>query len=243
MEYNNSKEKEIIVDIEIDESSHEAHANSDPVSGNKWRKISLNKLFSGVLGLNGPDDGGPTKKSDSILSGSVEYPNKTATGWLVGKNQEPSPNVERDDAEEKKKAKKAHKPPRPPRGPSLDAADMRLIKEISKIAMKKRERIERIKALKKMKTTGLPSSSSSSSSPSSSLSSSSSTISAMVITVLFFLVLIFQGLGSSTSSNMRLMGAPQSAPETRGLTPVQFYETLLSDDGAAPSFVPSKSVL
>ncbi|KAL6515905.1 hypothetical protein OROGR_019210 [Orobanche gracilis] len=241
MEYNNSKEKEIIVDIEIAESSHEAHVNSDPVSDNKWRKISLNKLFSGVLGLNGAADGGPMKKSDSIASGSVEYPNKTAMGWLVGKNQEPRPNVERDDAEEKKKAKKAHKPPRPPRGPSLDAADMRLIKEISKIAMKKRERIERIKALKKMKTTRLPSSSLSS--PSSSLSSSGSTISAMVITVLFFLVLIFQGLGSSTSSNMRLMWAPQPAPETRGLTPVLFYKTLLSDDGAAPSFVPSKSVL
>ncbi|KAL6504981.1 hypothetical protein OROGR_024798 [Orobanche gracilis] len=241
MEYNNSKEKEIIVDIEIGESSHVAHANSGPVSGNKWRKISLNKLFSGVLGLNGPAYGGPTKKSDSISSESVEYPNKTATGWLVVKNHKPNPNVERDDADERKKAKKAHKPPQPPRGPSLDAADMRLIKEISKIAMKKRERVERINALKKMKTTRLPSSSSSS--PSSSLSSSGSTISAMVITVLFFLVIIFQGLGSSTSSNMRLMGAPQPEPETRGLTPVQFYETVLSNDGAAPSFVPSKSVL
>lgn len=51
------------------------------------------------------------------------------------------------------------------------------------------------------------------------------------------------GLGSSTSSNLTLAGAPQPAPETTGLSPVQFYKTIMSDDGAAPSFLPPKSVL
>ncbi|GER44370.1 T6A9.7 protein [Striga asiatica] len=124
------------------------------------------------------------------------------------------PNFEKDN-----KMAGAPKPPRPPRGPSLDSSDMRLLKEISKIAVKKRERVERIKALKKMKALSLSSSSSSS-------SSLSSSISAMVITVLFFLVLIIQGVGCSTSSNVRLHVAPQPAQESRGLTAVQFYRAV-----------------
>ncbi|GFQ01541.1 hypothetical protein PHJA_002298000 [Phtheirospermum japonicum] len=233
MEHNSSKEKEVIVDIEIGhEASHEANAKTGPTSSNKWGKKSLNKLVSGVLGFNGSSDGGPA-------AATVEYPNET-TGLLVNENHEQSQGA----VPEKKKGgkvKKAPKPPRPPRGPSLDASDMRLIKEISKIAMKKRERIERIKTLKKLKAARMTSSSSAASSAS--LTSSGSTISAMVITVLFFLVLILQGLGSSSSSNMRVAGAPRPAPETTGglgLTPAQFYKTVMYNDGAAPSFVPPK---
>ncbi|KAI3449374.1 hypothetical protein Pfo_006039 [Paulownia fortunei] len=245
MEYSNSKEKEVIVDIEIGEASHGAHVKSDSISGNKRGKVSLSKLVGGFLGFNGSAVGEPRMKSDGISGGSVEYSHETME-LLVDKNpvgqqnQGLVPPVEKDKEKERRKAgkvKKAPKPPRPPKGPSLDAADMRLVKEISKIAMKKRERIERIKALKKMKAARLPSPSSSSLS-----SSSGGTLPAMFITAFFFLVLIFQGLGSSTSSNLALTGAPQPAPETTGLTSVQFYKTVLSDDGAAPSFVPPKSM-
>ncbi|KAL0389738.1 UNVERIFIED_CONTAM: putative pre-splicing factor ATP-dependent RNA helicase DEAH2 [Sesamum calycinum] len=156
--------------------------------------------------------------------------------------QGPLPLAEKDHEKERRKAgkvKKAPKPPRPPKGPSLDAADMRLIKEISKIAMKKRERIERLKAYKKMKAARLPPPSSSSSSSAFS-PSSGGTISAMVITILFILVLIFQGLGSLGSSNLALTEAPQPAPETTDLSPIQLYKTVMSDDGAAPIFLPPK---
>lgn len=87
--------------------------------------------------------------------------------------------------EKRKKAsnKKAPKPPRPPKAPSLDAADHKLIREISELAMLKRARIERMKALKKMKVVK-------SSSPS---SSNTSSLLAMVFTVVFFVVIIFQG--------------------------------------------------
>lgn len=78
--------------------------------------------------------------------------------------------------------KKAPKPPRPPRAPSLDAADLKLIREISELAMLKRARIERMQALKKkMKTT-----------KSSSLSNSG--IFSMVFTIVFCVVIIFQGI-------------------------------------------------
>lgn len=71
------------------------------------------------------------------------------------------------------------KPPRPPKGPSLDAADQKLVREIVELARKKRARIEQIKAAKKTKA--------------SKSSSVQSGISAMIITLLFFCVIIFQG--------------------------------------------------
>lgn len=71
------------------------------------------------------------------------------------------------------------KPPRPPRGPSLDAADMMLVKEISELAILKRKRIERMKTLRKVKREKP--------------SSINSSLFAMVVTILFLVVIIFQG--------------------------------------------------
>ncbi|XP_044484489.1 uncharacterized protein LOC123210289 [Mangifera indica] len=68
--------------------------------------------------------------------------------------------------------RKAPKRPKPPRGPSLDSADLKLIQEITEIAMLKRARIERMKAAKQ--------------------SSPNSNILAMLFTVLFCPVTIFQ---------------------------------------------------
>lgn len=97
-------------------------------------------------------------------------------------------------------AKKPPKPPRPPRGYSLDAADRKLIKELHELAMMKRARVERMKALKKMKAAKA-----SSSVP---LGSNGSFF-AMFFTVLFFLVLIFQGMSSGNSSTS-FHGSPES---------------------------------
>ncbi|PIN23253.1 hypothetical protein CDL12_04019 [Handroanthus impetiginosus] len=80
-------------------------------------------------------------------------------------------------------AKKPPKPPRPPRGLSLDAADQKLIKELAELAMIKRARIERMKALKKMKAAKASSAS----------ATSSGNLIAMVFTILFCIVIIFQG--------------------------------------------------
>ncbi|XP_059317840.1 uncharacterized protein LOC132068301 isoform X2 [Lycium ferocissimum] len=101
--------------------------------------------------------------------------------------------VEKKTSKEKRKstsAQKAPKPPRPPRGFSLDAADQKLIKEIAELAMIKRARIERMKALKKMKAAKA-------SSTSSALNGSSL---ALLFTVFFFFVLLFQGMSYRSST-------------------------------------------
>ncbi|KAH0783107.1 hypothetical protein KY290_002705 [Solanum tuberosum] len=80
---------------------------------------------------------------------------------------------------EKTRKPKPPKPPRPPKGPSLDASDAKFVKEISELAIWKRRRTERMNALKKIKKE--------------SGSSSRMNILATVITILFFLIIIFQG--------------------------------------------------
>ena len=226
----NLKEKEVLIDIESNEGSPGAHAERVPSSGGRKGNVSLKRLVSGILSFNGSSEGE-----------SGEYTQET-TKLLVDRNmggQGSVPLLEKDNEGRKgEKVNKAAKPPRPPKGPTLDAADMRLLKEITKIAKRKQERMERLKAIKKLKAAKARSPSSSSSS---SLASSSATISAMFITGFFFLVIILQGLGSSTSSNVTLAAAPQPAPETTGLTPIEFYKTVMSDDGAAPSFLPPAS--
>lgn len=79
----------------------------------------------------------------------------------------------------KSSSKKPPKPPLPPRGVSLDAADQKLIKEIAQIAMIKRLRIERMKALRKMKAVK-------------GSSSSNGNLFAMLFTMLFCLIILFQ---------------------------------------------------
>ncbi|KAL6503327.1 hypothetical protein OROGR_025250 [Orobanche gracilis] len=88
-------------------------------------------------------------------------------------------------------AKKPPKPPRPPRGLSLDAADRKLVKEISELTLIKRARIERMKALRKIKAAKASSGS----------TSSSGNLIAMVFTILFFVVIIFQGCHPKTSNS------------------------------------------
>ncbi|CAH9114989.1 unnamed protein product [Cuscuta epithymum] len=102
--------------------------------------------------------------------------------------------MEKKVEKEKRKsisAKKPPKPPRPPRGLSLDAADQKLIKEIHELALIKRARIDRMKALKKLKAV-----------KASSVSSAfSGSFFAMFFTVVFFMVLIFQGMSSGNGSS------------------------------------------
>ncbi|KAK2644196.1 hypothetical protein Ddye_019391 [Dipteronia dyeriana] len=118
--------------------------------------------------------------------------------------------------EKRKKSsnKKPPKPPKPPRGPSLDAADQKLIREISELAMLKRARVERMRALRKMKAVK---------------QSSNSNLFAMVFTVIFCLVIIFQGLVSS-GTPVSFQGSPMSTDTAEGaLISVQFSGNPSSD--------------
>ncbi|MFQ6633492.1 hypothetical protein Gotur_010988 [Gossypium turneri] len=78
-------------------------------------------------------------------------------------------------------SRKPPKPPRPPKAPLLDAADQQLVREIVELSMRKRTRIKRINAMKKVKAANVA-------------PSSSSSLFAMVITVIFCLVILFQGI-------------------------------------------------
>ncbi|CAI9267704.1 unnamed protein product [Lactuca saligna] len=100
--------------------------------------------------------------------------------------------------EKRKKSTSAKKPPKPPRQHSsfsLDSADQKLIKELTELAMIKRARIERMKALMQKKA----SKASSSSNPS---------LFAMLFTIIFFLVLLLQGM-SCQKSHGTFKGSPQ----------------------------------
>lgn len=126
-------------------------------------------------------------KDGSILVSSMIYGRPIGGDELLGEGENPvkivggvSPNAKK----EKRMSMSAKKPPRPPRGLSLDAADQKLIKEISELAMIKRARIERMKALKKMKAAKAVSSAS---------ASSSGNFIAMMFTILFCVVILFQG--------------------------------------------------
>ncbi|KAL2508562.1 uncharacterized protein Fot_32209 [Forsythia ovata] len=230
MEYNNSKEKEV-VDIESGGASGGANTGTRPNTGKKRGKKLLNKLTSGVLGLNGSTKLDPSIDSDSNPGGLIKESHEPLEllidkGICGQESQELLPLIEKKHEKERRKtgkSKKAAKPPRPPKGPSLDAADMKLVREISEHATKKRERIERMKALKKMKAAKK-------SSP-----SSTSTIYAMIVTILFFLVIFFQGLGSRKSLTETSPGAPEPASETKSLISVEYYNRTFSNAGSSES--------
>ncbi|XP_042022671.1 uncharacterized protein LOC121769958 [Salvia splendens] len=120
-----------------------------------------------------------------------------------------SPNSEGKTRKERRSTMSAKKPPRPPRGLSLDAADQKLIKEISELLMMKRARIERIKALKKAKAAKGMSSS----------ASSAGNLIAMLFTLLFCIVIIFQGCHpwGNFTRNSSAVGDPIS-PMSYGAT-------------------------
>uniref|UniRef100_A0A7N0UH11 Uncharacterized protein n=1 Tax=Kalanchoe fedtschenkoi TaxID=63787 RepID=A0A7N0UH11_KALFE len=113
--------------------------------------------------------------------------------------------------------KRPPKPPRPPKGPSLDAADLKLIRELSELALEKRMRIERMKDLKKMRA-------SKAAPPSSSCNSSA----ALIVTVLFCLIILYQGVCSSNGSVMSLESSPGPvlSPIGEDLISIQVFKDL-----------------
>lgn len=120
----------------------------------------------------------------------------------------------------KKSCKKPPKPPRPPRASSLDAVDQKLIREFNEIAMMKRARIERMKAMKRTKNAKS--------------ASSGSNFFALIITVVFCFVIIWQGLFPRGGSNMSLQGSPESSLGARGgFISVQFYKNVSTQDDSS----------
>ncbi|XP_042517831.1 uncharacterized protein LOC122091766 isoform X2 [Macadamia integrifolia] len=180
-------ERDLLVDLESGGTTS-VEGNEEPSAGVKQTKKLLGRVWNGFVNYDGA-----IKGEDGMIlvngSSSVDFCPENPEMLTDKKSGEEEPLVlgeKKVVKEKRKKTKKPPKPPRPPRGPSLDAADMKLVREISELAMLKRARIERMKALKKMKAAKA--------------TSPSGSLCAMVITILFCLVIIFQGfLGSRVS--------------------------------------------
>ncbi|XVF32921.1 hypothetical protein REPUB_Repub17cG0124700 [Reevesia pubescens] len=221
-----SRKRDVEVDLESGGTTSEDERTEDHVSSSN---LQTDKTFSTVSSdlLNfdriGKGEGGINSFSSSSSFGVVEGENMV---FLVDKNSEGEENhelmalVEKNFAEDKCKktnSRKPPKPPRPPKGPLLDAADQKLVREIAELAMRKRARMKRIKAMKKMKAEKA--------------SSSSISLSAMVITVLFCLVILFQGIYSRHGASVMLEGSPAPAVSSNeGLISVQFYQSFPSTE-------------
>ncbi|KAF5464788.1 hypothetical protein F2P56_014841 [Juglans regia] len=184
MDHMTPRERDFEGDIESGLTVSEEESIKVPALGaTKQERTLLEKICGGFID-------GPIEREDKESScGNFSNSNGFSPENVRMVSNEISERVEAvdyvkitpvKDKRKKSSNKKPPKPPRPPRGPSLDAADQKLIKEISELAMLKRARIERMKALKKMKAAK-------SSSP------NRSSIFAMVLTILFCLVIIFQG--------------------------------------------------
>lgn len=195
------EEREFGIDLEAGENTSVGAQRTDNVSAANLDKNFLDKLFRGFVSadvLEKGENGGNLKSS----YGGVTSPERVKL--LMDEKvqgEEVADIKENNIGRDKRKtlsAKKSPKPPRPPRGLSLDAADQKLIKEFAQLAMMKRARTERMKALKKMKAAKASS------------SSSSGNLFAMLFTVIFCLVILFQGV-SSRSSTASFAGSPESA--------------------------------
>ncbi|KAK4257870.1 hypothetical protein QN277_007402 [Acacia crassicarpa] len=193
MDYKNARDKDNKIDLEIGLTVNvdDLREISTPDSAGKGKTLFAKFSRDYVKG----GDRSSLSCSESNLSGIpiVDVLNSvdSATKTIVKEKRKSSSN------------KKAPKPPRPPRALSLDAADEKLIREISEFAMLKRARIERMKALKKMKAAK-------------STSSSSSCVFSMIFTIVFFFMIISQGMSSGKSPGASFQGSPVPAGEMEG---------------------------
>lgn len=142
-------------------------------------------------------------------------------------------NFEKKSVKEKPKAmsaKKPPKPPRPPRGLSLDSTDQKIIRELAEMAKLKRARMERMKALKKMKEART--------------SSSKNQLFATLFTILFCLVILFQGISSRSNSAATFQGSPMTSRATDGgIIPMTHYQNLPASGYKSPSLLEQVSEL
>lgn len=220
MDPKTSPERDLLIDLESGTRSiiDEQQRSGDAVSGVGQAKV-LNKAWGGFVTTDGLIQGEEAGNSGShfVAEGRVQNGESSASKTF-GEEEEKAALVENKAGAEKKKKKgsKPPKPPRPPKSPSLDAADQKLIREISELAMLKRARMERMKALKKMKNAKA--------------SSSNSNLCALVITIIFCIVIIWQGVLSRGCSIVAFQGSPESSVRPRGsLISVQFYRDISTD--------------
>ena len=218
------REKYIDFDIESGENTSEEDSSNDE----RDSKNGFPWSWNGVLNLDGSEKGkiGIESCSSSSNSGIDEY----NLELLVDKGLE-NVNGNVNHGKQKKKftnPRKPSKPPLPPKGPSLDAGDHKFVKELAQLALRKRARIKKMNAVKRMKA-------------SKSSSSTYTNLSAMIITVIFFLVIILHGIKSASSAAVGLTASPETViAADEGLISVQYPVNFNKTDAIEPgSYFPS----
>lgn len=238
------RESDVDVDLESGENTSEEDTSNDEresKSGFRW-------ALDGVLNLDGSDKGkyGIESCSSSSISGGGG--GGDIVGVVVDEDnlellvdnkdldhvQQQFPYINGNHSKQKSNPimmpsnpRKPSKPPLPPKGPSLDAGDQKFVKELAELALRKRARIKKMKAVRKMKASKSLASTSSSSSTYTSLS-------AMVITLIFFFVIILHGIRSASSTAVGLMVSPESTVAAdEGLISVK-YPTNFTGEGNTP---------
>ncbi|KAL5996512.1 hypothetical protein ACLOJK_026592 [Asimina triloba] len=173
-------ERDHFVDLECGRTVIEGQQLRDPVPGDGQTKGLFGRVWGRGVSFDGSLKG---ENLCDVFLNSAEV-NVGKVDALAEANLGAEENVcvgEKSVVKEKpkkKRCKKPPKPPRPPNPPMLDATDQKLVREITELAMLKRARIERIKALKKMKAAKA--------------TYSGANTCALVITIIFCLVIIFQ---------------------------------------------------
>ncbi|CAD5163826.1 uncharacterized protein LOC103993319 isoform X1 [Musa acuminata AAA Group] len=208
-----SVDRDVLVDLESGMNTminQQEEAKDVGCGAGQGRRV-LDKEWSGFLGIDGFMKHEEAVKLENGMPGCAELPIRNAEA-SVDKRDGGEEWVrlleEKVGAEKMKKkgCKKHPKPPRPPRSPSLDAADQKLIREISELSMMKRARIEQMK--KKMRNTKS--------------TSSTGNFFALIVTILFCLVIIWQEAFSQRSSIVRSHGSESSV--RGGLISVHFHK-------------------
>lgn len=173
-----------VIDLETGTSRTSSKQEGSDKSFNSGKEKKL--LIKVQSGLGGLMMGEEAVDSSNVLYCSADgsYEN----GEILAKqsfNREetvgPFKKMVETERPRKKVSKRPLKPPRPPKSISLDAFDQKLVHEISEHAMLNLARTERMKMLKKTKNIK-------------EASSSNTNLCAMVITTLFFLIIIWKAL-------------------------------------------------
>ncbi|XP_042405241.1 uncharacterized protein LOC121995579 [Zingiber officinale] len=167
-------------------------------SSSGQEKNALNRESGGFVGINELY----AEQVPNITELPVTHAHSNSGASLNRREGEEKQSLLKLGAEKIKKTrcKKPPKPPRPPTSTPLDATDLKMIREISELAMMKRARIERMKNKKKNAKS----------------SSSNGNLCAMVVTIIFCLLLIWQGALSWGNSNINHHGSPQSSIRVDG---------------------------
>ncbi|WOL11794.1 hypothetical protein Cni_G20558 [Canna indica] len=208
-----SREQELVFDLEsgvnpVIKQTKDTRFSSGQNNG------ALTRVCNSILGTDGAINTERSVRLEDSSSISLVLP---LTNGETPVNKKPGAEVKMDLLEKKatlekpkkKGCKKPPKPPRPSNSRSLDAFDQKLMREISEIEMLKQARIERMKkTIKNARST-----------------SYIRNFWALLISILFVLIVIWQGVVSRGGSIISFYSSPESLKKTTGgLISIRLYK-------------------